>query len=513
MRVHSKLLWLLFTVFFVGCHKEKPNFPFQNLTLSQFDSLRIEDYQFNESKIREYIDSFRLANRDTAYIDYKVNSYYAKRGPYLWIDKMGLDNRCDSLIPKLIGTSSTGLRSQMFYTLLLQENIERLRTLDFSKRNNVNAVMARLEYYLTKAYMRYANGQRFGFINPGKLFNFMDLIDPEDSLSTHYRVLYDIKQETANQDFFNTAINSLSNGRYAEFLNEIEPTDSLYYRFVRELQRPNLTKEQKERLTVSIERSRWRIKHEQYDKYIQVNIPSFMLYAFDKKENTVLSMRICCGSRKHKTPLLNSNIQRLELNPKWTVPQSIIKKEIALKHAGDPDYFERNRMIIISRTTKEEISPEYVTPDMLKSGQYIVQQEQGEGNSLGRLIFRFPNNFAIYMHDTPNKNAFNSTWRGVSHGCIRLEKPLDLAIFLLDEKDPVLTDRFRVAIDLPALTAEGKALTGKDGYKNIGLRTYKPEIPLFINYFTAYPNLSGTMEYFPDVYGYDAAIIKRLKTY
>ena len=133
--------------------------------------------------------------------------------------------------------------------------------------------------------------------------------------------------------------------------------------------------------------------------------------------------------------MLQSRIERVDMNPYWNIPYSIVKKEIAPRHAGDEAYFSRNRYHIFNKETGEELPPAAVTSDMLTSGRYRVRQDNGEGNSLGRLIFRFPNNFSIYLHDTNNRQAFKRTNRAISHGCIRIEKPLELAVFLLNSPE------------------------------------------------------------------------------
>ena len=129
------------------------------------------------------------------------------------------------------------------------------------------------------------------------------------------------------------------------------------------------------------------------------------------------------------------------------------------------------------------------------------------------MIFRFDNDFAIYLHDTPNRRAFNYKQRTVSHGCIRLEKPLELAVFLLDEKDPLVIDKIKIAIDMPPDTEKGKELANDEDYKRIGLKTFKPEVPLYITYYTAYPDNDGNVVYTSDPYGYDERMSRLLGSY
>ena len=220
-------------------------------------------------------------------------------------------------------------------------------------------------------------------------------------------------------------------------------------------------------------------------------------------------MKICFGSVGHKTPLVTGEITRLELNPFWLIPKSIVKKDIA-NHIGDTAYFSQKRFKIVDLNTGEYISPLAASKDMLESMRYVVRQDKGEDNSLGRMIFRFPNNFSIYLHDTNNKEAFNKECRAVSHGCVRLEKPYELAIFLLDNPDEDYIDQIRLSLDMEPLTEHGRKQR-KMNFKTIKYCNYKPAIPLSILYYTCYPIEGGeSFVYYPDVYHYDSGLYQLL---
>ena len=231
------------------------------------------------------------------------------------------------------------------------------------------------------------------------------------------------------------------------------------------------------------------------------------------KKPEYLDMKICIGSPKSKTPMLQSRIERVDMNPYWNIPYSIVKKEIAPRHAGNEAYFSRNRYRIFSKETGEELPPAAVTADMLTSGRYRVRQDNGEGNSLGRLIFRFPNNFSIYLHDTNNKQAFKRTNRAISHGCIRIEKPLELAVFLLDTPEEKTVNRLREAIGLPPLNSS-IPIEKKEGEPlKVGIQRFDPSIPVVIDYYTLYPKPDGGWEESPDPYGYDEILLKKLEAF
>ena len=351
----------------------------------------------------------------------------------------------------------------------------------------------------------------FGFINPGKFMNRLEMEEPEDSLCEKYRTLYDIPTQKCDRKYLDSMLACAASSILAREMRNTACRNRNYTFLREQYARKDLTLAQRRALAVNMERFRWQVPSGE-GKYVWINVPDFILRAMDEGHEA-LQMKVCVGSRKHKTPLLTSRIKRLELNPVWTVPQSIIRREIAVRHAEDEEYFERNNMRIIDKTTEEEVMPGDVSAEMLKSGNYRVVQDKGEANSLGRMIFRFDNDFAIYLHDTPNRRAFNYKQRTVSHGCIRLEKPLELAVFLLDEKDPLVIDKIKIAIDMPPDTEKGKELANDEDYKRIGLKTFKPEVPLYITYYTAYPDNDGNVVYTSDPYGYDERMSRLLGSY
>ena len=252
-----------------------------------------------------------------------------------------------------------------------------------------------------------------------------------------------------------------------------------------------------------MERCRWR----QYDhpdkhsKKVVVNIPSYHLMCIDNGDT--ITMRIGCGAVQTKTPLLNSYIKRMDINPRWMIPRSILLKDIA-RHVGNPHYFHSRNYYVFERSTGKEIDPARLSGDMLLSGAYGVAQRGGKGNALGRIIFRFDNNFSVYLHDTSCKDVFSREDRGVSHGCVRVEKPLDFAIFLLKDKDEETIEKIKYSMN--ADTLSNRKLV-------IGSLKVEPQIPLFITYYTVYPMAGGRMECYNDVYGYDEVIFNCLRKY
>ena len=144
-------------------------------------------------------------------------------------------------------------------------------------------------------------------------------------------------------------------------------------------------------------------------------------------------------------------------------------------------------------------------------------QHGGAGNSLGRIVFRFPNNFSVYLHDTNNRSAFQRERRTLSHGCIRVEKPFDLAMFIMPDMSEWDADRLRISMDMRPQTERGRAALKKmkdegvkQPYRLMNYRDVSPRVPVYIIYHTAYPNPeTGSVELWPDIYGYDKVIAKQ----
>ena len=502
----SVLLSVLSAGVLSACHekKENTNTHIQSEDLAEWNA---EEYSLYSRKIREEIHSLRLMPSQM-YADSYARRYYADNAPFLWITRSGVDERADTLLAYLRNHPATGLSETAFHISEIQDCLQRIRQLAFDDRNDINTVFGRAEFLLTQTYLRYACGQRFGYIRPSMLFNRLEKSDT--TKNAPFVQLYDIETENADEEFVQRALSALQDDRLGDFLLDIQPQSPLYLKMEETYRQAN-DQTSLRKIAANIERSRWRTPQPE-GKHVWVNLAAATLQATDEDGHTALDMRICIGSKQHKTPMLHSRIERADLNPYWNVPYSIIKKEIAPRHAGDVDYFERNHYRIFDKESGEEMPPADVTAAMLASGNYKVRQDNGDGNSLGRLIFRFRNNFSIFLHDTNNKQAFKRKNRAISHGCVRVEKPLELAIFLLPAPDERIVEKLETAIGLsrdgqpaPPDTEEGEPRIES------GRQSFEPPVPLFIEYYTIYPRKTGGWDEFPDPYGYDELLVKKLE--
>jgi murein L,D-transpeptidase YcbB/YkuD len=232
-------------------------------------------------------------------------------------------------------------------------------------------------------------------------------------------------------------------------------------------------------LRINMERFRW-ISDNLGPRYIRINIPAYNLTVVEQGQE-LFTIRIIAGKSDWASPtFLSSDITYVETNPFWNVPAVIARKEIWPKVAKDPNYLERNQLKVIRRS----------------DGSVMLRQQPGSSNSLGLIKIHFDNLNGCYLHDTPEKKLFLRPDRAFSHGCIRLEDAFGLASFLLLNNPD--WDREKL-----------------ENAANSGLRKtiYLSEpIPIFLLYFTAWPDSSGIIQFRKDVYNSDAALARGLES-
>ncbi|MBP5339772.1 MAG: L,D-transpeptidase family protein [Prevotella sp.] len=476
------------------------------------EQLLVDSAQDAQLRLGQFIS----ASKDSIEADHLVNDYYSNGGEWAWVgtDTSRLFDNATNMASFLEKRAEVmGFSPKAFFTEDIRQHIDHLRRLDFDSAGiSPTGILAQLEWNLSRAFIRYALGQRFGFVEPHKAFNHLDK-RPEGG----HRIVYDIDLEQPDSDFVAKALINAQEGHPVDFLQSLEPTDALYRQMAQMLTTDTTTNGRK-RLLCNMERRRWRHKQKPSEgqRHVFVNIAAQQLWAIHP--DSVLTMRICCGAWRTKTPLLTSNIRLIQVNPEWNIPGSILRNEVS-RHGGDSAYFARNRYFIIRRSTGDTIPAKNVSPEQLRSGAYRVAQHSGRGNSLGRLIFRFPNQFDVYLHDTNSRGTFKAERRTVSHGCVRVQKPFELACFLIPDADEWLLDRIRLSIDMKPESQSGRNYLkehAKDGtpIRLINSTSVTPNVPLEIDYYTLYPNPeTGEWETWPDRYEYDKQILRRLKPY
>jgi murein L,D-transpeptidase YcbB/YkuD len=222
-------------------------------------------------------------------------------------------------------------------------------------------------------------------------------------------------------------------------------------------------------------------------RFLLINVPEFVLRAYDQSE-VKARMKIIVGNAPHtRTPLFAEDLRYIEFSPYWNVPPSIARKETIPKLRNDPQYFEEQGFEfytgngnVITTLTDENL-------EAVLQGQMRIRQRPGAKNALGGIKFVFPNNDNIYMHHTPATQLFKKARRDFSHGCIRVEEPLALARFVLNDEPGWDEERILAAM------AKGRSAT---------LRLREP-LPVVIAYFTAVADADGRVLFLPDLYGLD----------
>jgi len=251
-----------------------------------------------------------------------------------------------------------------------------------------------------------------------------------------------------------------------------------------------------QKIKLALERFRWLPKTES-DHLIMVNIPAFQLTAYHPDSNNkdtpqTLDMKVIVGKSKDtKSPVFTANMYYLEFSPYWNIPKSITFDEILPKLQEDPLYLEQHNMELVTEFHNDAIALPYEEDSFsqLQSGELRLRQRPGKDNSLGRVKFIFPNNYNVYLHDTPSRHLFRKTKRDLSHGCIRVEKPTELARFLLQTKRGWDKKEIAKAMQLSSP-------------KKVRL---KKAVPVIIYYSTA-SIVQGEVVFYNDIYNYDAKL-------
>lgn len=249
-------------------------------------------------------------------------------------------------------------------------------------------------------------------------------------------------------------------------------------------------------LQLSLERWRW-APHSFPRAPIVVNIPEFELRALNDSYETELEMRVVVGQAyHHQTPVFAADMNQVVFRPYWNVPQSIQRAELVPKLERDPTYLAKNRYEVVTPQGKVVSNGSVDQPMLaqLRSGKLSIRQIPGPENALGLVAFLFPNEDAVYLHATPATELFTKSRRDFSHGCIRAEKPQQLAAWVLRDHPDWTPERIADAMN---------------GEKTIYVRLDKP-IPVLIIYATAVALENGEVRFFADIYGQDAQLSELL---
>jgi L,D-transpeptidase YcbB len=236
---------------------------------------------------------------------------------------------------------------------------------------------------------------------------------------------------------------------------------------------------------------RWRWEPEGFgDFYVHVNIPEFRLAIMDG-DRLHYTTRVVVGTPRNQTPVFNDEIEHIVVNPYWNVPASIAVNEIAPRLMNNPGYLAgQNMELLYGGRLVNAAAVDWSTTSIRN---FSIRQRPGAGNALGQIKFLFPNQHDVYLHDTPSKSLFQRSFRAYSHGCIRVQNPMEFAEALL-ANEPGLT----------RASLEGQ-FGPREAWNNL-----KTHIPVYITYFTLRVDEDGNIRSFGDVYGHNKQLITLL---
>ena len=392
-----------------------------------------------------------------------------------WVEESGWTPRAQQALEILRRSADVGLDPDRYLNSRLSD-----------LPDQPAAALARAELHLTDALLRYLNELQHGLLAP----NSLTPRPPADSLAA---------QTTANQ--LHAALDA-PNFRRALLLHQ--PATRAYRllqaTWVRTLHASPLdsarlmqdTTAGFRRVALNLERLRWNAPAD--SEYAVVNIPAYRLQLV-RGNQVILTQRVIVGKPEFATPVLSSRVVVFVVAPEWRVPYSIAVREFLPELRRDPGYLAdhhyrlydgRNRLVNPWNINWKKITPETFI--------YAIRQRAGSFNALGNVVFYFPNQHTVFLHDTPGREAFRQPVRALSHGCVRVENPFKLAEYLLRRE------------------GRGRELTGL--YQNV--KTHQKQtfeltrsLPIYLRYYTCETD-NGQLVFLPDIYGRDTALATAL---
>ena len=292
------------------------------------------------------------------------------------------------------------------------------------------------------------------------------------------------KEGTEFDDDLRTAL------RHFQWRHGLEQTGALDAQTLAELNVP--AEARVNQIQLNLERWRW-LPQDLGRRRIEVNIAAYELQVIDDDE-IAMQMRVVVGKAYRRTPVFSDTVRYIVLNPNWHVPKTIAVDELIPKIQKDSTYLERFGMHLIGADSKE-VDPSTVDWKGITAENfpYRLRQDPGRLNALGQMKFMFPNGYDVYLHDTPSRRLFEETQRDFSHGCIRIEKPMDLAVYLM-KKSKWNQEAIEGALD------EGTERT-----------MYLPRpMTIHLLYFTAWADEDGTIQFREDINGVDPPLSRAL---
>lgn len=493
----------------------------QELALIEDEHARFREIPFDSTLIPAFFVAYPLLKE---YQPEVVALYQKRQFHYVWFDNSGINEIGDLLYNKINNLEEEGLQVKVPYKAQLDHIFQNEKE-SIKANANTDLLISSLYFYFTSKVYGGIDAQKIkemGWYLPNKkqsYVNYLDslLVEPsrinkdnKEVLGQYYRlkaVLQKYRQiETKavwNPITADSGFTAFKPGDSAKTIAQIRQqlfvigdlkTDSKSALYDQEFEEGVLNYKKRngfsvtnvitkrhidamniplstriKTIMVNMERCRW-ISNDisKAKEFIVVNIPSYTL-TFFRDDKPELISKVVVGKAMNKTVIFSADMKYIVFSPYWNVPASIIKKEIKPAMARNKNYLEQHNM---------------------EWNNGNIRQKPGPKNSLGLIKFLFPNSNAIYLHDTPSKNLFNEEKRAFSHGCIRVEKPKELAEAILKYDKNWNSDKIDAAMH-----------KGEESWYNL-----KEPIPVYIGYFTAWVDNDGKIQFYEDVYNRDQAL-------
>lgn len=515
--------FLVLLVFTIGC-KQPP--PIANKFYEHYKNPIYKDFD-TAAYNAEFKKQLSVSKPQLRYAELIAKYYNAHTIEPHFTDQFLLNGQLSTLVQYLNKANEHGLNASVFKADKIVKELNKIKANRFTAISEVYPVLARLEIEAANSLLTYSSMLQYGVVNPHTLYG-----------------RYNMKIKRPDSLFINQIYKTDNLNVYLE---QIQPKNPAYLALKKALADINTDvvdsdKIQRLRLIkLNMERLRWQTTAKE-SRYLWVNIPAFNLQWVENGK-PVFDMKVCVGEPKpadyaerlkkyletkniddkplnHETTILNSRISTIQLNPTWNIPNSIAQNEIYFAIQRNPDYLTNNNIKVYYKdklvTDPDTIRWERISRQKMP---YKFKQDASDLNALGKFKFIFDNENSIYLHDTPNKRAFTKGWRAVSHGCVRVQDPLKLTEALINDTSRVDEIRMEVGLQPQNLkdTTRYKAIQAKRSAAGFELKSkyveLKPDMQLFIDYYTCWPGEDGKPVFYSDAYRMDAPLEKAMGKY
>ena len=498
--------------------KEQTTVPIDNFQVSikiPFDSTLIDSFFIKHPKLKIFKSDV-------------VTLYRKQQYNYIWYDNKKIKEIGNLLYNKISNLDAEGIKAEIPYKNTLDEIFQGTSDEQRPKAETELLISSLYFFYADKVYkgLDVQKSKELGWYLPRKKISLIDYLDSiimnpslinkdeKEVMGVYYRLREVLQKyrEIEKKDPWETivldpAVKSLKPGDSSHTIAQIRqrlfvlgdlPVDSKSTLYDDKLESGIINYQKRNTLAlnkiitpqyianlnipiseriktiiVNMERCRW-ISNDlaKSKELIVINIPAYQLTYF-KNGKPELFSKVVVGKAMNKTAVFSADMKYIVFSPYWNVPRSIYKKEIVRAIAKNPNYLYENEM-------------EWYDGN--------IRQKPGPKNALGLVKFLFPNSKSIYLHDTPSKSLFEKEKRAFSHGCIRIEKPTELANLILKDDKNWTPEKIEAAMN-----------RGRETWY-----TLKNKIPVYIGYFTAWVDKEGTIHFYEDIYARDERLAEML---